>query len=203
VVSDELARMYRGEVIAPYQGLADAVRHTEGQRGRIVEVGCASGYYYEVLSHLLGHEIRYLGVDYSRAMIDQARRHYPGVPFLVADATNLPFGDSSCDLLISGTVLLHVQNYPAVIAESARVTRRWAIFHKTPTCRGATRYYTKNAYGVRCVEIVFGRNELEGLFRTSDLAIDGVIQMADDLNTFVCRKIRSTSEGETHRRHLE
>lgn len=159
LVARELSDMYAGRVIRPYRVLAEAVRATGFESGKIIEVGCATGYYSEVLRHLLGHEINYMGVDYSEEMIVQARRKYPSVSFQVGDAGALPFADKACDILISGCVLLHVPDYPQVIAESARVSGRWVIFHRTPMIAGKTVYFTKKAYGVPCVEIHFGVQE--------------------------------------------
>ncbi|MBF8260221.1 MAG: Glycosyltransferase family 2 protein [Actinobacteria bacterium] len=51
LVDSELARMRKGEVVPPFRALADAIRRTGCEAGRMIEVGCASGYYREVLRH--------------------------------------------------------------------------------------------------------------------------------------------------------
>lgn len=198
LVDSELARMYRGEVIPPFRALAEAVRGTGREGGSLVEVGCASGYHREVLQHLLGHGIRYAGIDYSKYLVAEARRHYPGVSFAVGDATALPLRDRACDVLISGTVILHVPDYRKAISESARVAREWAIFHRTPVVRGATLRYTKNAYGVRCVEIFFGEEELLEIFRECALEPVATLEISRgtvpdrsatmSMVTYVCRR---------------
>jgi SAM-dependent methyltransferase len=188
LVDRQLAQMYKGNVIAEYRVMAEAVRSTGYEAGEIVEVGCASGYYYEVLGYLLGRKISYFGIDYSKPLIDDARRHY-GEIFVVGDATALPLGNEICDVLISGTVLLHVLEYEKAIAESARVTRAWAIFHRTPVVSGSTKYYTKFAYGVKCVEIHFGEQELLSLFRRYGLDVIRELEVSHNLKTYVCYKI--------------
>lgn len=159
LVAQELRNIYAGKVIRPYQVLAEAVRLSGCENGEIVEVGCASGYYSEVLQYLLGHEINYKGIDYSRAMISAARQKYPHIIFAVGDATALPYADNSCDVLISGCVILHVLDYQKVIAESSRVSHKWVIFHRTPITNGPTRYFKKRAYGITCFEIHFNEEE--------------------------------------------
>ena len=159
LVAHELSEMYAGCLIRPYQALAEAVRATGCEFGEMIEVGCATGYYSEVLRYLLGHEINYKGIDYSEAMIVEARRKYPNISFQVGDAMALPFANGACDILISGCVLLHMPDYRQAIAESARVSRRWVIFHRTPMTTRKTRYFIKKAYGVPCVEIHFGEQE--------------------------------------------
>jgi SAM-dependent methyltransferase len=198
LVDSELSAMYRGKVVAPFRVLADAVRRTGCERGSLVEVGCASGYYREVLQHLLGHEVQYAGIDYSRSLVGEARRHYPGVPFAVGDATALPLRDGACDVLISGCVILHVPDFRKVISESARAARKWVIFHRTPVVRGPTRRYTKYAYGVRCLEIFFGEEELQALFREFGLNPVAALEISRGTlpecsapyctETYICRK---------------
>ena len=159
LVRQEIQDMYAGRVIKPYSVLAEAVRMSGRASGIIIEVGCATGYYYEILRYLLGHDITYRGIDYSEAMISEAIRKYPGIPFEVGDAMRLPLADECCDILISGSVLLHVPDYKSAIAESVRVSRKWVIFHRTPITRGNTCYYKKKAYGVSCIEVHFGKEE--------------------------------------------
>ena len=153
--------------------LAEAVQATGAVDGKIVEVGCASGYYSEVLAYLLQRPIHYTGIDYSAALIAQARCYYSATPFGVGDACALPLLDGACDVVISGCVLLHVPDYRTAVSEAARVTRRWAIFHRTPVIqRNPTTYYTKMAYGVPCVELAFNEQELLGLFEEVGLILE-------------------------------
>lgn len=200
IVDAELRRMYQREVIPIFRILAEAVRLTHCEDTLIVEVGCATGHYSEVLTHLLGHSIRYVGIDYSTALLAVARRYYPHQGFALGDAVALPLAEQSVELLISGCVLLHVPDYARVIAESARVARQWVIFHRTPVVAGPTLHYTKQAYGVPCLEIVFGERELFDLFRKHHLTVAHTFeidapQMPRALDrgygkTFVCRATR-------------
>jgi SAM-dependent methyltransferase len=136
LVSQEIKDLYDGRVIMPYYVLAEAVRMTGKETGEIIEVGCASGYYYEILRHLLGHAIAYRGIDYSEAMIAEAKLKYPGIPFEVGDAMRLPLTDGCCDILILECVLLHVPDFRIAIAESVSMSRKWVIFHRTPIVQG-------------------------------------------------------------------
>jgi SAM-dependent methyltransferase len=171
VVEMELRQMVMGQPPLVFSQLAEAVRATSCEHGTIVEVGCASGYYAEVLAHLLGHDVRYLGLDYSAALIAEARRRYQARPFLIGDATALPLAGDVCDVLISGCVLLHVADFQRAIVESSRASRRWVIFHRTPVVNGPTLQYTKLAYGVRCLEWAFGEAELLSQFQAAGLRI--------------------------------
>ncbi|MCL4460024.1 MAG: glycosyltransferase [Chloroflexi bacterium] len=200
LVESELRRMYQGDIVPVYRASAEALLATGMSDSFIVEVGCASGYYYEVLSHLLRRKINYLGIDYSPSLIAQARQFYPHVPFLVGDATKLPLADQSCDILLSGTVLLHVPEYEKAIQESARVARYWCVFHRTPVVKTInTTYLSKFAYGVQVVELVFDEEEILSLFAKYGLKLHIALDLDSyyvegvkdkvAMKTYVCRKV--------------
>jgi ubiquinone/menaquinone biosynthesis C-methylase UbiE len=192
IVDKELAQLRRGQRVRVFQVLVEAIREAGCDQERLLEVGCANGYYAEALEILLGRSVGYVGCDYSGAMIVEARARYPRHEFLVGDATALPFRDGACALVISGCVMLHVPEYERVIEKSARVSRRWVVFHRTPVCRGSTRRYTKLAYGVRCVEIWFGEAELQAKLAHSGLIVqrEWLIGETDECQskTILCRK---------------
>jgi len=156
-----LDQMYHGAVATAFRILADIIRPYADHGIPMLEIGCASGYYYEVLEYLLNKQIAYTGVDYSQAMIDMARNYYPGASFLTADGACLPFPDRSFPLVVSGGVLLHTTDYVKHIAETARVAEKWIAVHRTPVCRThPTTYFSKRAYGVETVELRFNEQEL-------------------------------------------
>jgi ubiquinone/menaquinone biosynthesis C-methylase UbiE len=143
----------------------------------IVEVGCGSGWNGEVLVNLLRRPIRYIGLDYSYMMAAHGHRQYPGNPFVVGDATSLPLRDSSCDILISGTVLMHLVGYRDAIREGRRVTRKWCILHTVPVVRARpTTYLKKLAYGSPVVEVIYNEQELFDLIRENGMRTRGVLE---------------------------
>lgn len=80
--------------------------------------------------------------------------------FTVEDATALQYTDRSFDIVVSGCCLLHIPDYAKGVTETARVARRYAIFHRTPVVWGQPeQWYRKQAYGVETVEIHFNEPE--------------------------------------------
>ena len=161
LVQRELTDLYRGHPPKVFQVLSDTLQpHVRPGIG-LLEVGCASGYYYEVLEYLLKTRLSYVGVDFSPAMIRMARTYYPRVRFEVADGAALRFDDGSFPIVVSSGVLLHVQNYAAHIAEAARVASEIIVLHRTPVYRIApTAHFKKFAYGVDTFELRFNEGEL-------------------------------------------
>jgi ubiquinone/menaquinone biosynthesis C-methylase UbiE len=172
LVQKELAAMYRNKPPAVFQALAASLCRYAYPDCSILEIGCASGYYYEVLEYLLNHRITYTGVDYSAPLISMAKSYYPGVDFQVADGANLPFPDERFIIAISSCVLLHVPNYREHINETVRVAERYVVSHRTPVCRKrSTQYLKKFAYGVETVELLFNEDEILSQFLSHDLKL--------------------------------
>jgi len=174
LVTRELGGMYKGSPVTPFEVLARALRPLLARHpsAPVLEIGCASGYYREVLRYLLGQPVDYTGVDYSPAMIDMAVDYYPQGKFLVGDGAKLPFGDQSFPIVVSSCVLLHVPNYHQHIRETARVAGRVVVAHRTPVCRARkTHHLRKKGYGVDMVELRFNEGELVSLLAESGLTV--------------------------------
>ncbi len=161
LVQQELEQMYAGNPRPQFSALAELIRPYLRNGSSVLELGCSSGYYYEILEYLLGIRIDYTGVDYSEGMIAMARDFYPRPHFFCTDAKNLFFPDRHFDLVISSCVLLHVPNYRQHIEETCRVARDLVVLHRTPVCRNSpTTGMAKLAYGVETVEYRFNEQEL-------------------------------------------
>jgi ubiquinone/menaquinone biosynthesis C-methylase UbiE len=170
-------------------------------RASLLEIGCGSGYYSEILAKLAATPIDYTGIDYSQAMIDRARARYPGLCFETGDATALRFDDAAFDIAFNGVSLMHILDYEQAIAESARVARKAAIFHSVPVFPAhPTTFLHKYAYGGPMVEAVFNRQELLDCFLSHGLRalrswltitynVEAVTGAPSHAETFLCEKI--------------
>ena len=168
----ELKSMYKGETPPPYKVLADCLRPYMHPGCSILEIGCASGYYYEVLEYLLNMRISYTGVDYSEPLVAMAREYYPKATFSVADGALLPFENEQFLVAVSSCVLLHVPNYREHIKETVRIAERFVVVHRTPICRQRpTWYFKKMAYGVETVELTFNEDEIVSEFIANGLKL--------------------------------
>jgi SAM-dependent methyltransferase len=160
-----------------FQVAAQAVAATGLADPLVVEVGCGSGYYGEILPLLLGRSVRYVGLDYATSMTMLAHHFYPDIIFVTGDARQLPLKTACCDILFSGTSLMHIADYRQAIAEMVRVSREWCIFHTVPlVARRTTSLLRKQAYGEPVIEVIFNQSELEALFVAYGLGIQGVFE---------------------------
>jgi ubiquinone/menaquinone biosynthesis C-methylase UbiE len=168
----------------------------------LLEIGCSSGFYSEVIE-IAGLPIKYSGCDYSNPFIRLANAKHPSVDFAVEDATALHYGDRSFDIVVSGCCLLHIPEYAKGVAETARVARRYAIFHRTPVVWGQSeQWYRKHAYGVETVEIHFNEPEFLALLDNNSLELIATYTLSEEsadasrtqghaIRTYVCKKIDS------------
>jgi SAM-dependent methyltransferase len=170
LVEHQLADMYRGNIAVPFQVIKDILNPIVFPRCPILEIGCASGYYYEIMEYLLKTPLSYTGVDYSWPLVAMARDYYDKPSFIAADGGILPFRSGGFPIVISSCILLHVADYGQHIKETARVSEKYVVAHRTPVCRKRpTRRYRKQAYGVETLEIVFHEEELLSLFAENGL----------------------------------
>jgi SAM-dependent methyltransferase len=167
-----IVAMKRGEPRIDFKVAAEAIAATGMAGPSLIEVGCGSGCYSEVLATLLSN-ISYRGMDYSHAMVARARAHYPSRVFEVADATRLPYANGAFDIVFNGVSLMHIIDYHAVIREAARVAGGYCILHTVPVFDDyRTTFLRKYAYGAPVVEIIFRKDELMSLCRNSGLRLE-------------------------------
>jgi SAM-dependent methyltransferase len=95
----------------------------------VLDVGCGVGHWAQVLASALPIDVRVIGVDRDPSWVDKAteRAASRGLShrfrYRLSEAQALPFADASFDLVTCQTLLIHVADPGAVIAEMARVTR--------------------------------------------------------------------------------
>ena len=87
-----------------------------------LDAGCGEGETISRIGHLLGSRIAAIDIE-SYCVSTTAERH-PGVEVLEGSVTELPFADSSFDLVLCLEVLEHLENPAAAIREFARVSSR-------------------------------------------------------------------------------
>ena len=199
-VRNQLESYRKGAALPEFDILTGILKENVSQeiRHSLLEIGCSSGYYSEVL-RIKGVNVEYHGCDYSDAFISLAMNLFPGIDFQVQDACALDYASQKFDIVVSGCCLLHILDYVKAFRETVRVSKGYVVFHRTPVLHSkATTYYIKKAYGVEMFEIHFNERELFRLFREQGLKVLDVItfnahidQKPDELSaykTYLCEK---------------
>src|ERR1041385_3450499 len=81
-----LRDLREGKIREDFRALAAAVQRTGLAAPTVLEVGAGGAWNSEVLARLVPSKCRYIGLDYSEAMIRSARREYPDLECVVGDA---------------------------------------------------------------------------------------------------------------------
>jgi ubiquinone/menaquinone biosynthesis C-methylase UbiE len=98
--------------------LLDAAKVKKGDR--VLDVGCGPGL---AATAAIERGASAVGIDFSEAMVDEARCLNPGMEFRVADAHSLPFEDGSFDVVLSNLTVHHLGDPDKFLAEVFRVLR--------------------------------------------------------------------------------
>jgi demethylmenaquinone methyltransferase/2-methoxy-6-polyprenyl-1,4-benzoquinol methylase len=94
------------------------LKEVEGAKN-LLDVGTGTG---EVLLQADLKAIR-VGIDLSLSMLEVARRKCPDCSFLLADAENMPFKNSSFDAITLSLVYRHLYNRDQFLKEAQRVLK--------------------------------------------------------------------------------
>ena len=142
--------------------IRDLVEPRPGER--VLDLGCAAG----AVTHFLStFGCRPVGVDAEPLAIETATTLFPGLRFEVADATALPFGDSTFDKAVAADLVEHLDD-PTLAHMLAEVRR-------TLVPGGTLSVYTPNKHHpielLKERDLLLARNETHvGLRDTGELA---------------------------------
>jgi SAM-dependent methyltransferase len=143
------------------RGLLRAVAPHLPPRGRLLDVGCASGDVAAWLSSRLAQPLLTVGVDVKRLHLAEAP---PAVRPVVADVFGLPFRDASFDVVTASLFLHHFDEAELgrLLRELARLARRAIVVSDLERAR---------------VPFVFGRAVFPLLFTTPVSVHDGLVSI--------------------------
>jgi SAM-dependent methyltransferase len=98
--------------------------------GKVMDVGCGSGQFIEILIQSLGSFDSFTGVDVDASVLQQAGTMFPGEAFcfIKASSLSLPFEDDSFDFVSISKALHHMENDRQTLDEMNRVLKHGGFF---------------------------------------------------------------------------
>jgi len=165
IVKKELEDLRQGKPHAVWQTATDFLKTIEGDDLTLLDVGCASGYFYEIFNTLLPGKFIYTGGDYSEAMLRLAERNYPDATFCGVDVRNIQFENQSFDVVFSSACLEHIKDdWKVGLQEMCRVAKKYVVLHKTPLIITPTKFTERKIYGDNTVVFnKFNQDEFFGI----------------------------------------
>lgn len=93
------------------------------QFDKILDIGCAAGTLTNKITRIFP-ESSVTGVDVYEEAIDFAKKKYPHIKFIKADAHKLPFKENFFDLVVCYETIEHVENPEQVLSEIRKVLNK-------------------------------------------------------------------------------
>lgn len=103
--------------------MLDAAKIRKG--GKVLDVATGAGY---VAAHAAKRGACAIGIDFSMAQVELARKTYPDVEFSEGNAEALPYDDDTFDSIVMGFGINHLPNPEISFTEAYRVVKRGGWF---------------------------------------------------------------------------
>ncbi|MEM0999484.1 MAG: methyltransferase domain-containing protein [Bacteroidota bacterium] len=135
--------------------------------GRVLDVGCGTGFPLLPLSQRLGPDVQLTGIDPWMPAVERAHAKalafaVPNVALHYGSATQLPFDDDEFDLVVSNLGLNNFADAPAAVAEAHRVLK-----HRGRLCLTTNPLGTFARFYEVLMESIAGLGEVEALHQVS------------------------------------
>jgi SAM-dependent methyltransferase len=155
---------------------------------RILDAGCGTGRH---LGPLLRARSVPVGVDFSRGMLEIARRNYPQVPLALADLQqSLPFENERFDAVLCALIGEHLDELPLALREMHRILRSggrmvFSVYHPEMAAAGKEANFERagveyrlgaHRYTIEDYEILLEDAGFEGLSRHEFLGDDWLVR---------------------------
>ena len=128
----------------------------------LLDAGCGSAYYSEVVEYFVPNCYIYTGADYNPGMVALARELYPSLTIYQANLCSLGFDDRSFDVVLSGACIGHMPEWMVALSELTRVAGVYLILHRNPVWLDdtPTTFDCRNDYDTDVLVYQFNEREL-------------------------------------------
>tara|TARA_B110001454_G_scaffold218027_1_gene244830 strand:- start:2276 stop:3094 length:819 start_codon:yes stop_codon:yes gene_type:complete len=134
IVDYQLHQLKLGNTLYTFEILKDVFTlfffFAEDPHLSVLDIGCGSGYYCDILQHFFPNLYKYHGCDTQPEIIQIAKEYYPFIDFRVQDLTNMKYNDKEFDISIFSHGSTNMFKYNEVFEEACRITKKYIILHR-------------------------------------------------------------------------
>jgi len=162
VVEPQLAALHRGDALPAWEAVGEALGwlyfHKLAQMS-LLDVGCSSAYFSEIIEYYVPGRVQYTGMDYSPYMVQEAAKHYPSVQVELGDILNIDYPPCAFDIVMTGATINHIHDWQRALKELAGIAKHYLLFHRLPFVDSSPRLEAAAEYGHPVLAVFFNEAE--------------------------------------------
>jgi len=174
VTLHDLDKLKQGKLNPEDKITINLIKSMRLKKFSFLDVGCGVGRYAELMDILLPKlDITYTGVDYSKPIIDAAKKHFMKGRrrFFVGNIQRLPFKNKEFDVICASRVIQYSPDYRKAVRELKRVAKKYVIVARVSITPGKDIWQKQGSYGSEYSHIIISENNLRNLFKKHKLKI--------------------------------
>lgn len=134
IVDRQLEEMYAGNAPAHFAIVGKIMQDLRALHPgaiTLLDAGCSSAYYSEIIEYYVPGWTQYTGLDYNPGMVEMANTYYPELSVMLADIQRLEFFNRDFDMVLSSGTLVHVKDWHSALSGLMAATKQWLLLHRT------------------------------------------------------------------------
>ena len=153
---------------------------------QFLDFGCGAGHYSELLDRRFPGRFDYTGCDFSKKMVETARRQWPNRRFVVNDLYRNRLDLSSFDVVFASALVDILADYERALDILLDTNARYVILHRQRMTEGPGYAERTPGYkGQRTFASYLSLDQLERVAARHSRSIAGSFVVADDIWSFI------------------
>jgi SAM-dependent methyltransferase len=177
--------------VAPYRTFLEAMTtlvadHPLPAPAKLLDFGCGTGQYSELLDRRFPGRFEYTGWDYAPAMVDAARARWPGREFAVRDVLAPDLDLDPFDVICAGALVDVVADWQRALDTLLGARAPYVLLHRQRIADGAPRIDVVRGYrGQKTHRVTLRREDVEAAAARHGRAIARSFAVEGDVESFL------------------